>query len=344
MALTTHRLDSPGSFHAAVRKSIDAGLKPEEALACVTTRPARLLGIESLAGTVEPGRIANLLVVDGELFAEGTDVREVWVAGRRSEIKAPTKFMIGGTFDVVVDGTVRENLKATIDPDRNRLTITTENEEPEADAKDEEGEEGEEGEEADDADDADEADEAADEVPGQDDPVSGVWDCMVEIPNMGEIPMTMTFTLTPDDRVTGGITNPMFNTEVSGRFDRAASSIDLTVLMEQGQSSNMDLKIAGNTSPVRGAADPAVVRQLSPAAARPARKTVTEHPRRQRPSEAVGSETPKWLAGASVSPPTAKCLEWTATSSQPRSSLTIESSVPCRPPVEVHPIRIEGEA
>ena len=253
VALTTHRLDSPGSFHAAVRKSIDAGLKPEEALACVTTRPARLLGIESLAGTVEPGRIANLLVVDGELFAEGTDVREVWVAGRRSEIKAPTKFMIGGTFDVVVDGTVRENLKATIDPDRNRLTITTENEEPEADAKDEEGEEGE---EADDADDADDADEAADEVPGRDDPVSGVWDCMVEIPNMGEIPMTMTFTLTPDDRVTGGITNPMFNTEVSGRFDRAASSIDLTVLMEQGQSSNMDLKIAGNTLTGTGSGGP----------------------------------------------------------------------------------------
>ena len=75
VAFTTHRLDSPGSFHAAVRKSIDAGLKPEEALACVTTRPARLLGIETLAGTVEPGRIANLLVVDGELFAEGTEVR-----------------------------------------------------------------------------------------------------------------------------------------------------------------------------------------------------------------------------------------------------------------------------
>jgi imidazolonepropionase-like amidohydrolase len=256
VALTTHRLDSPGSFHDAVRKSIDAGLKPEEALACVTTRPARLLGIESLVGTVEPGRIANLLVVDGKLFAKGTEVREVWVAGRRSEIKAPTKFMIGGIFDVVVDGTVRENLKATIDPVRNRLTITAENEEPEADAKDKaEGDEGE-GEGDEDNDKGDEAAEPANDEPGREDPVSGVWDCVVEIPNMGEIPMTMTFGLTPDDRVTGGITNPMFSAEVNGRFDRAASSIDLTISMEQGPSSNMNLKIAGDTITGTGSGGP----------------------------------------------------------------------------------------
>jgi imidazolonepropionase-like amidohydrolase len=248
VALTTHRLDSPGSFHAAVRKSIDAGLKPEEALACVTTRPARLLGIESLAGTVEPGRIANLLVVDGELFVEGTEVREVWVAGRRSEIKAPTKFMIGGTFDVVVDGTVRENLKATIDSDRNRLTITTENDEPEEDSEDDADPE--DGEEV--AEDA----EPEDETPDREDPVSGVWDCIVEIPNMGELPMTMTFELTPDDRVTGGITNPMFSAEVAGRFNRAASTLDLTISMEQGPSSNMELKIAGDALTGTGSGGP----------------------------------------------------------------------------------------
>jgi imidazolonepropionase-like amidohydrolase len=247
VAFTTHRLDSPGSFHAAVRKSIDAGLKPEEALACVTTRPARLLGIETLTGTVEPGRIANLLVVDGELFAEGTEVREVWVAGRRSEIKAPTKFMIGGTFDVVVDGTVREDLKATIDRDRNRLTITTEREEPEEDAEDD----------ADTDDGGEIADDEGEEgEPGREDPVSGVWDCMVEIPNMGEIPMTMTFELSSDDRVAGSITNPMFSAEVAGRFDRGTSNLELGISMEEGPSSNMELKITGDSLSGTGSGGP----------------------------------------------------------------------------------------
>jgi len=68
VALTTRGLDRPSGFHAGVRKAIDAGLPADEALACITVRPAKLLGIEHLAGTIEPGRIANLVVVDGELF------------------------------------------------------------------------------------------------------------------------------------------------------------------------------------------------------------------------------------------------------------------------------------
>ena len=61
VALTSRGLSSPGSFHEAIRKAIKAGLPADEALACMTVRPARLLGIDSVAGTIAPGRLANLV-------------------------------------------------------------------------------------------------------------------------------------------------------------------------------------------------------------------------------------------------------------------------------------------
>ena len=71
VALTSRGLSSPSAFHPAVRKAIKAGLPADEALACITTRPARLLGIDSVAGTIAPGRLANLVVIEGELFDLG---------------------------------------------------------------------------------------------------------------------------------------------------------------------------------------------------------------------------------------------------------------------------------
>ena len=103
VALTTHRLDSPSQFPAQVRKAIEAGLPHEEMLACLTTRPARMLGIEDVAGTIEPGRLANLVVSDGELFAEKSKIRTVWVAGREHEINPPPSFPLDGGFKLQVE-------------------------------------------------------------------------------------------------------------------------------------------------------------------------------------------------------------------------------------------------
>jgi imidazolonepropionase-like amidohydrolase len=83
-ALTANGLRDAKTFAAAVGRAIDRGLGEAEALAAVTTVPARLLGLESRLGTIAPGRIANLTVTRGRLF-RGGKVREVWVDGRRYE-------------------------------------------------------------------------------------------------------------------------------------------------------------------------------------------------------------------------------------------------------------------
>ncbi|HEY2955750.1 MAG TPA: amidohydrolase family protein [Candidatus Eisenbacteria bacterium] len=84
-ALTSNGLKEVKKFRAAVAKSIARGWKGDDALAAVTTVPARLLGLETRLGTLDPGKVANLTVTHGELFSEGGKVREVWVDGNRYE-------------------------------------------------------------------------------------------------------------------------------------------------------------------------------------------------------------------------------------------------------------------
>ncbi len=124
VALTTRGLERPSGFHAGVRKAIEAGLPADEALACITVRPAKLLGIDHLAGTIEPGRVANLVVIDGELFDEKAEIREVWVAGRRDEVKAPPAFPLDGAFSLLVAGETRDGVEVSIDRKKERLSIS----------------------------------------------------------------------------------------------------------------------------------------------------------------------------------------------------------------------------
>lgn len=84
-ALTANGLKDVKDFRGFVGKAIQRGLTESQALAAVTTTPAKLLGLDTRLGTIAPGKIANLTVTRGSLFGEGTRVREVWVDGNRYE-------------------------------------------------------------------------------------------------------------------------------------------------------------------------------------------------------------------------------------------------------------------
>jgi N-acetylglucosamine-6-phosphate deacetylase len=86
VALTTHRQKSISDFPRRLHEAIKHGLSEDQALEALTTAPARLLGLDHVLGTLEPGKAANLVVVDGSLFAEKPKVREVWINGRRHEV------------------------------------------------------------------------------------------------------------------------------------------------------------------------------------------------------------------------------------------------------------------
>jgi len=90
-ALYDGGLTGPKDMLKSVRKAIEAGLSSEAALRALTLSPAEIFGVADRMGTIETGKIANLVVTDGDLFAEKTKVKFVFVDGRKFDIKEPEK-------------------------------------------------------------------------------------------------------------------------------------------------------------------------------------------------------------------------------------------------------------
>ncbi len=83
VAFTTYGLGEKKNFRKKLRAALERGFLEEDAIAALTTVPARLCGVERQLGTIEPGKIANLTVVEGEsYFKPEARIREVWVDGR----------------------------------------------------------------------------------------------------------------------------------------------------------------------------------------------------------------------------------------------------------------------
>ena len=85
--LTTDGLEKQGDFLAQLRKAIKRGLSRDDALRALTANPAEVLGIDQQLGSIEAGKIANLVVADGDLFDKG-NVITTWVNGTPYEIKS----------------------------------------------------------------------------------------------------------------------------------------------------------------------------------------------------------------------------------------------------------------
>jgi len=82
---------NPKDLLKAVKKSVDAGLASDAALRALTLAPAELFGVGDRLGSIEKGKIANLVVTDGDLFNEKTKIKFVFVDGKRFEIREAEK-------------------------------------------------------------------------------------------------------------------------------------------------------------------------------------------------------------------------------------------------------------
>ncbi|HUR19419.1 MAG TPA: amidohydrolase family protein, partial [Vicinamibacterales bacterium] len=70
----------------AARTVKEGGLTPEAALKALTIEAARIAGAADRVGSIEQGKIANIVVTDGDLFEASTRVRHVFIDGRPIEI------------------------------------------------------------------------------------------------------------------------------------------------------------------------------------------------------------------------------------------------------------------
>ncbi len=82
---------TPKDLLPAVKKSIDAGLSPDAALRALTLSPAEIFGVAEVLGSIEKGKIANLVVADGDIFDKKTRVKFVFVDGRKFEVREPQR-------------------------------------------------------------------------------------------------------------------------------------------------------------------------------------------------------------------------------------------------------------
>ena len=67
-------------YHAAM--SAAYGLDRQLALESVTLAPARILGVDKFLGSLEPGKLADLVIADGDLLEIRTHVRHLFIHGR----------------------------------------------------------------------------------------------------------------------------------------------------------------------------------------------------------------------------------------------------------------------
>ncbi len=59
------------------------GLPKLEALKAVTLYPAQIIGVGDRLGSIEPGKIANLVIADGDILEARTNIRHLFINGRQ---------------------------------------------------------------------------------------------------------------------------------------------------------------------------------------------------------------------------------------------------------------------
>lgn len=71
----------PGDAMKAIQSMIKNGLSEKAAFAALTTNPASILGISRVAGSIEKGKMANLIVSTDAVFNEDAQIKHVIVDG-----------------------------------------------------------------------------------------------------------------------------------------------------------------------------------------------------------------------------------------------------------------------
>jgi hypothetical protein len=80
-----------GDFIPGIRKAIDNGLSADDALRATTLWPARIFGVDRQLGSIDRGKIANLVVTDKPIFEKDAKVEHLFVDGREMRLPPPEK-------------------------------------------------------------------------------------------------------------------------------------------------------------------------------------------------------------------------------------------------------------
>lgn len=101
--LTTADLGNTSEFMANLRKAIEYGLSENRALDALTRSPASLLGVYDKIGSLDAGKIANLIITSGPVFAERSVVLQNWTQGIKNAVKEDNWYDAKGSYNFMAN-------------------------------------------------------------------------------------------------------------------------------------------------------------------------------------------------------------------------------------------------
>lgn len=122
-------LSNMNDYLGNVSKSLDNGLARDEAVRALTLRAAEILGVADQLGTIEVGKIANLTVTRGDIFARDRRITHVFIDGRPVDLRpvqagGGTRSLASGTWTlrVQIEGQPERSLTLTLQQETERLS------------------------------------------------------------------------------------------------------------------------------------------------------------------------------------------------------------------------------
>ena len=88
VAFTGAGLDDPTDYLDNFRAAVDAGLSQDGALRALTITPAEIFGVDNVLGSLDVGKAANVVAIEGDIFDDDARVAAVWVDGTRYDAEA----------------------------------------------------------------------------------------------------------------------------------------------------------------------------------------------------------------------------------------------------------------
>jgi imidazolonepropionase-like amidohydrolase len=122
--ITAHNAEK--NFRENLVKAVAYGLDKKDALAALTTVPAKLIGQENSLGVLKEGAWANFIVTSGDYFDKETTIYENWVQGKRAVFEDIDLVNLNGTYDVKVGGN-SYTVKISGEPSKPKAEVSTNN-------------------------------------------------------------------------------------------------------------------------------------------------------------------------------------------------------------------------
>lgn len=124
--ITSSGLKSSNDLLKNVRKAISYGLSKEAALEALTLKPASVIKVDDLVGSLRKGKLANFLITSTDLFNEKSVIYENWVKGTRYVVNNRSAVDARGTYALTVNNQIVGDLviSGSIDKPEFKLEAT----------------------------------------------------------------------------------------------------------------------------------------------------------------------------------------------------------------------------